>query len=256
MLFVLAKLTMSLQIGSIQGLVRGVGLTIGGTADADSHRAFYYDAQSVFFSSNRISVRPPLIQLFLCNAFIPYQSLRLDAARFLTMHTWPQTSLKHLKYLELVVGPFEESRYHSMPEQTFLDWDFAMQHLADHANAPNLTVSIYLSRGWPHRGAYHGKGDDYKDIHALTIKAYDIWLRSAYERFLTPLKRLRHLGRLFVRLEACWEKKTYLDHNSRCIGDMEVKLEQFVMGADYDSTAKGKLGKRPRSTQHLGHLSR
>lgn len=107
-------------------------------------RAFYSEAASVFYSRNRITIvndcRPR--NTHLCSL----DPLRLDVSRFLTRSMWPETTLGHIKTLEVVFPRFRDtSRPDSKRDHVYYDWLFAIEHLVKHANLANLTLIVHMS---------------------------------------------------------------------------------------------------------------
>jgi hypothetical protein len=204
-------------------------------------RAVHHDAQAVFFASNRISVCPSPAVILSENPMAHLRSLRLDASKFITMHTWSNPALRNISHLELVVMPFEEPLYYKMRPETLLDWSFAVQHLSRHANANKLTMSLFLSRTPPLMMPRPGGDSPYSEPLSITLMAYDLWLLSTYERFVEPLRSLRPMKRSFVYLEASWPD-SWLRYGGkgRQILNAESRLERFVVGPDYNSAAVGK----------------
>ncbi|KAI1496931.1 hypothetical protein F5X99DRAFT_424022 [Biscogniauxia marginata] len=211
-------------------------------------RAMCADAEAIFYSCNRIIVRP-------CRGIshtAPIPLLRLDPSRFITRFIWPEM-LSHLRSLELVFSPFQPGKCLLQSGPALADWRFAIDHLKAYGNIPALTVTVYMT------DSVWGEDKDAFMQRVAKSKGNKTYLLRAHMCLLLPLRPLRHMRRFFVHLEWPWywspnaqtdeEMAPNVDYETieshRFVWEAENWLEQKVMGDEYDSYALGKAEELP-----------
>jgi len=203
-------------------------------------RAMYEDAIRILYTRNRIIILPKDC-IFNLPISIDSTLRRLEASKFITRHTKPHV-LQHLRTLE-VVFPQIHIFYFDTSNPFYLDWQFAVHHLREHANLSVLTVILHMSSNNPTPRRWH----DYVD------KELKDMVRS-HVQLLTPLRSLGGMKRLFIYLESLWywgsyKKMFWIDWDGEgrlCQRpptdpwQLEVWLERVVMGRKYNSWVLGK----------------
>ncbi|KAI1385633.1 uncharacterized protein F4822DRAFT_413776 [Hypoxylon trugodes] len=205
-------------------------------------RQMYEEASDVFYSCNRI-VALPYGSCFEPDLYTLPLSPRLDISVFITRFMWPEI-LCRLRYLEILFPPLGENLTVEEPIPAYSDWISAVDHLKKYANFDGLTIVAHIR--FPNHMEKLRKSANWFESGTVDII-------NAHANLLAPLRALRQMSRFFVRLEHPyrWTGATYgsLIHcqklpRRRCTScqydDLEVWLEKFVMGGEYDSAAVGK----------------
>ncbi|KAI0113119.1 hypothetical protein F4814DRAFT_420622 [Daldinia grandis] len=197
-------------------------------------RAMCESSQAVFYTYNRIIIIPVV---GIWKGRSPFLA-GLETFLFITKSLRPDT-LSYLRYLEIVCPPFENHDPLTPPGAApYIHLQSSVDSLLTHANLPALTIAIYLTR-FECQGAT-GKASE-EGILAMD-KDQDLMLRP-YLDIILPFRSLTRMGRFFVFIE--WIGRYWLnvakdrEVNSR-LSEVEMCLEQKVMGSEYDSRAEGK----------------
>ncbi|KAI1852766.1 hypothetical protein JX266_002307 [Neoarthrinium moseri] len=210
------------------------------------NKQMYREALSVLYSSNRIIVMLSLAASSNGESRGP-SHLRLDSSRFITRHMWPDM-LRNLRNLELVLPPFDPEIPAEAPSPMYLDWCFAIDHLAAHANLRSLSLVIQVAlrsnfaNGDPRTEFRHYVTHDGEKSTPLLRK---------HISYLTPLRKLQRLKDFFVFLQWPWyfsqdpDPPIFLNMLYPHIPELELCLERYVMGQGYDNWGRGKPQKRP-----------
>lgn len=213
-------------------------------------RTMYHEAMAVFYSQNRIIVGRTEDPQFP-DAGTPL--MRLGASMFITEHTWPGV-LHHLRTLELVFTPEETAHIYEKDDPAYLDWCYAAQHLAAHANLPSLDLVVHLSMA--ELATCLNERKLLKHKHKIAVSKGSLPPRG-YTQLVVPLEGLSVLRRFFVHLEAPWywspgsssEGTPFHQHPSARaverqarihLHGWEIQLEKAIMGDGYDSFRVGK----------------
>ena len=209
-------------------------------------RTMYRDAKAIFYSQNRVAVRPARdVHLWDTRE----STLRLTASTFITRHMWPDV-LHHLRTLELLFPPPEANHIYGADEPIFRDWLFAVNHLAAHANLRNLTLVVHIAL--IPQSTYTDLGRLLRHMSAMAEPSSGQF-SGGYAQLLSPLSSLSRLKRFFVYLDASWHypprDAEYMDISAfkgvnlqarRRANAIETQLEKLVMGDTYDSFEVGK----------------
>ncbi|KAI1651127.1 uncharacterized protein F4817DRAFT_356133 [Daldinia loculata] len=190
-------------------------------------RAMCESSRAVFYSYNRIIIIP-LVGIWKGRSPL---LAGLETFIFITKFLKPDT-LSYLRYLELVCPPFQtHDPLTSSDPVPYVHWQSIIDSLRTHANLPALTIAVYMTRFEP---PIYSIGNDSRQ--RVTDKAFeegnftmdsdqDLTLRP-YLDILLPFRSLTRMGRFF-------------EINCR-LSEVEMCLEQKVMGSGYDSRALGK----------------
>ncbi|KAI1169509.1 hypothetical protein F4777DRAFT_592668 [Nemania sp. FL0916] len=212
-----------------------------------ANRQLYHEAIQILYSCNRIIILP---SGDFRTAIGPI-SKRLDISAFITRHMWPE-ALQHLRNLECVFPAINPLYADMTCGPYFLDYCFALDHLASKADLSKLTVAVYLTvlssvltddKRWFQRELR------LRDTHSAL---------RAHTQLLEPFSKLRGMKAFYAYLEWGWRFSIYTvkeqfrpnpsiaDLNGE-IDSLELSLEQMIMGREYDPIGAGKLQRRPSS---------
>lgn len=213
-------------------------------------RAFYREAIRVLYSCNRIIIVP---SEGLRSCLSTYKGRkRLDIARFITRHTWPDV-LHSLRNIELVFPAIQHNQGTIDYDSNYADLCFAIDHLKAHANIGQITIIIHITTA---SSVLQG---DQQSIHRAFVKSGGAWTVAVqpHRQLLSHFKQLRGMKRFFVHLEWGWRwcvEHPYVGprHDSLDveIHGFESQLEKFVMGDDYRSETVGKVKEQPSIWLH------
>ncbi|KAJ6445923.1 retrograde regulation protein [Purpureocillium lavendulum] len=213
----------------------------------------YSEAAAVFYSSNRIMVVPP-------DDFgskpVDLKDGLLSASQFFTSCI-PSDMLCHLRTLEIMLPKVSgHEPWEDEADSIFHDWHAAVAHLGQHANLGALTIVMLM-----------------EVCESPTEPLVEFAANVPAEKFvallpiLEPFRRLRGLSKFFVRLhwqdhwsptgsnpmqtaerfekEGLGSHVPFLQRLGSKFQEAESRLEQFVMGTQYDSLAVGKFACGP-----------
>lgn len=167
-------------------------------------RTLYYEAQHVFFSTNRFIVHD--YGDMLDPDIIPslpwvdtYPNTRLTASRFLRDQV-PPNSLASLRFLELVFPAYMHHSWPSSPDHPAItDWVDTVKYVNDKINGPGLTLRVITINppGTPPVGHDRLTVDQGRQIE------------QAYHNILSPLARFQDsrrgpLHRFYAHLAYPW----------------------------------------------------
>ena len=198
-------------------------------------RALREDAKPIFFSKNRFVVLPSEG----CGHVVTHPPSRLEPSMFLK-DVVPFTALPFLKFVEIVFPPFDGD-YIKPGEPAFRDWISTIDQVKGQLNLPQLTLRVYMT-DLPQMEAVTSTFR-----HTVTSEQKSTIYRSYVTAFY-PLQALKGVNRFFAHL-ACpvsWTPRGGLcrhdeaDFSCRHVISLERRLEQMVMGEDYDAEAVGK----------------
>jgi hypothetical protein len=241
-------------------------------------RSMYEDAAAVFYSKNRIAIAgtgPGRHSRSIRDGkqVAPVEP-RLDATRFLTMFSMPNT-LQHIRKLEIAFPIFERriaGRDFRAPDALSRDWQVALDQLAKHADLPTLSLTVHF--GVLEKYVFQdslGLPSTVRDLGYLgTVgeAAQDPPLPPPYcDLFVAPMaaKLKGQLRRFLVFLESEWHYSAacccdsvirpfeIIDFKAVCrnLQRKEAEIEKMVMGEEYDPQKKGeKMGQWMRCAQH------
>ena len=205
-------------------------------------RALREHAQAIFFTSNRFVITPSMG----CHRRAKSTPARLEVSAFLSSVV-PLTALYFLRFLEVVIPPFDEY-YLLSHEPAYQEWLQTIDHVKEKLNLPLLTVRIYMAE------YKKSSNSGPRPFHARMTHERRSTLVKTYARIVGPLSKLRGLKKCFVHIAwpfdwtAAGRRLRYIDPESqrRGVKAIEHKLEQRVLGSDYDSISLGK-SELPRS---------
>ena len=199
-------------------------------------RALRDQAQAIFFASNRFVITASAG----CHTRAESTPARLEASVFL-LNVVPRTALYYLRFLEVVIPPFDED-YLQPHEPAYEEWNLTIDKVKEKLNLPLLTVRIYFAE------FKSGFNSGPRPFHANVTQAQRSTLLKTYARIVATWSKLQGLGRCFVHIAwpldwtAEGRRLRYRDpeFQIRGIQSIEQKLEQRVMGSDYDAASLGK----------------
>ncbi|UNI14954.1 DNA-(apurinic or apyrimidinic site) lyase [Purpureocillium takamizusanense] len=211
-------------------------------------KAMSREAAQVFYSCNNITVKDRLSHL------LRHYNLThglLDGALFMGGRIRPEL-LGNIRTLELALPRLRDTcNLEEQMESALRRWRSAIKHLSRHANLRALTLVVLIDL-WG--GAYKSGSIEFvaQDLDE------QVFLSSL--PIVDPFKQIRDVNRFFVRLEwsGHWspgyvlpdgatttsDDKNYHRRRGAKLERIELELEKFVMGGDYDSRALGKYNGR------------
>jgi hypothetical protein len=182
-----------------------------------SHQV-YDIALSIFYQRNRFIILPQggrLDDLGSCDMAMPALTSFLQRL--------PPHAIPLLRSLGVAFPPFK-SLLASESHQLLVDWKNSLVSLSSQCNTKELALDLFMSDSMPFRGN----------------EAYQRALRRNYKLFTKPLESLSGLYDLFIYLE--WPEGS----TSQSMVEYSNKLEKEIMGADYNSKARGKFIRLPQ----------
>ena len=201
--------------------------------------AMRQDAKQVFFGHNRIIVAPTG---GVISETVSGSPERLPISVFLT-GIIPKDALRYLRFLELVFPPFGKERPCAFcPAQSteWHDWNETLEKVKDDLNLPKLTIRVYFAASLP---PFEDHGHEIvpswrRQMTGVQSQA----IQTSYLDTISPLKRLRGLGRFFAHLAdpSLWVEGRELVEETG-LPALEHEVERVVMGDWYDSSAAGKV---------------
>ncbi|KAK6068034.1 hypothetical protein SCUP515_09816 [Seiridium cupressi] len=177
---------------------------------------------------------------------------RLDIARFITRHMWPDV-LHNLRNIELVFPAIHHNKGMISCDPNYADLCFAIDHLKAHANLGQLTIIVHMTTA---NSVLQG---DQQSIHRAFVESGGAWRVAVqpHRQLLSHFENLRGTNRFFVHLEWAWRwcvehpyvgrRHSWLDVETH---GFESQLEKFVMGNDYQSETAGKVKEQPSIWLH------
>lgn len=188
------------------------------------------DAMEVFNSKNHFIIIPR------GGCYEPAQATpdRVQPSLFLS-HV-PSYAVRYLRSVEIVFPPFEKD-YLRVDENGYQDWLDTIDYIAKNAILSELSIAIYMSD--VHEGTAVPFRSGLNREQKLTIL-------KMYWRTLRPLARLAGLRDLLIHLTWPVDRQRWpvsdkeWEFRARETWKIEQKLEQLVMGDDYDSILRGK----------------
>ena len=153
------------------------------------------------------------------------------AASHFLRHVVPRHCLRHIRFLEVVFGPFTHVSRPRVGHPAFQDWDETMDWARHELNLPVLTVRLVVAR-------LHGFGDEMTQAQGKSVL-------DTYNSILHPLRRLGPtsaggLARFYAELAwplepspGPWQKPAgWLEGKER---ELKKRAEQYVMAGWYES---------------------
>ncbi|KAF7529668.1 hypothetical protein G7054_g9789 [Neopestalotiopsis clavispora] len=208
--------------------------------------ALYREAVQVLYSCNRVIVVPSKG----LRACLDHEdrTKRLDVSRFITRHMWSD-ALRSLREFEIVFPPINHRCVEPSDDPYYLDWCFAVSHLASHTRHGQLKVIVNMTTA---RSILQG-------LHLLTDRqlplseGYRSVVLRSHGHLLVPLMALRCIGQFFVHVEWAWHwcpehPSVGCDRGPEIaaeVDSIESHLEKMVMGNEYDSLAVGRSKECP-----------
>ena len=192
-------------------------------------RDMLHDARGIFFASNRFIVRPRSSQQGMDKPF--------EASIFLRK-VIPREALSHLRSLEIIF-PAILYDFFERDEGDFSGFDRGIYHdwlLTIECIAPRLkTLELRLRMGYGRLRI----ADPSWDVDE--IPGWQKALFLTHEHIVRPLRKLQCLNNFFVHATSPYGRDVI---DSQQLRDHELRLETLVMGARYDSIARGEIETR------------
>ena len=205
------------------------------------------DAMPIFFQRNKFVITPPgLVPLSYVRNFpvviysyfptIPMR--RTELSIFLS--TMPKEGLRHLRYVEWVLPPYENYTAKAVGKEVWYDYADTVQMMAHALNISQLTLTINLR-------AYDLMGENYEDHMKWPL--YQPRNKELYSSILSPLCSLAAFGHgrlknCFVYLRRIHGSREWWLHGEHdlCVYDNEEGMwEKAIMGDEYDAWKGGKM---------------
>lgn len=198
-------------------------------------RAVRQDALQVFYGLNRFVVAPDSGETWEAVSSPP---CRLPISIFLS-ELVPKDAFQHLRFLEIVFPPFGHSEpctYCPRHSPEWNDWVKTLEDIKDRLNIAKLTIRVHFAAWIPLSGTFtvtpYRKGMTGTQSQAI---------QTTYVDIVTPLERLRGLGRFFAHLaDPQQHARGHKGNQTHTLPSLEQEVEQIVMGTDYDSSVAGK----------------
>lgn len=198
-------------------------------------RTFKQEATSVFFANNRFVIRS---KRGFQNA-AKYTPRRVAPTIFFHLLA---DNLRHLKYLELVFPPIDDD-YLRTTDPAYPNWLDSIGFAADRLNLTQLTLFVVMAD-------HHKTGTNITHFRYNMTPKQGNTIVNMYFRIIQPLQQLKDAGlnKFFVSLAWPWRWTESGKHRLRRekevvaqeIADLEHRVEQAVMGDDYNSIVMGK----------------
>lgn len=196
------------------------------------------DSIPVFYRRNKFLVSPPGVTplrwvrdwprgLRGPRSVIPMRRVELS----LFFSSLQRNALQHIRYLEWLLPRLDN--YTRAPRSTYLDYLDTIELMAQAMNLSQLTLVLNLRVV----GRYIPQTQEFSRPERTRSEG------AVYDRILQPLTRLTGLKDFFVYLRRVRKKHAGTMYRPRDIwayDNDEMKYEKAVMGADYDSRARGK----------------